>query len=74
MELGEDNESLNDIQQQTKRLRSLTDDLVMLTRMEESETTLQKIEFPLSEVVEEAAHPLFALAINQEKELVLCQN
>lgn len=70
MELGENNESLQDIQQQTKRLRSLTDDLVMLTRMEEAETTMQKIDFPLSEVVAEAAYPFSALAVSQEKEFI----
>ena len=52
MEFGE-NESLQDIEQQVTRLRDLTDDLVLLARMEESEQTLQKIPFPLSEVAEE---------------------
>lgn len=69
MELGE-NESLADIQQQTKRLKSLTNDLVMLARMEESEQTMQKIEFPISEVVAETAHPFRALALQQGKEFV----
>ena len=68
MELGE-NESLTDIAQQTKRLRSLTGDLVMLARMEESEDDLQKIEFPVSEVVADAAQPFRNLAMQQEKEL-----
>ncbi len=62
IELGEDNESLADIKSQTLRLRSLTDDLVMLTRMEEAENNLQKIDFPISEVVSDAAHPFFTLA------------
>lgn len=52
MEFGK-NESLQDIEQQVTRLRDLTDDLVLLARMEESEQTLQKIPFPLSEVAEE---------------------
>lgn len=52
MEFGE-NESLQDIEQQVTRLRDLTDDLVLLARMEESEQTLQKIPFPLSEVAKE---------------------
>lgn len=69
MELGE-NESLTDIQQQTKRLASLTNDLVMLARMEESENTLQKIEFPVSDVVMEIAKPFQTLALQQGKELV----
>ncbi len=67
MDLGTDNESLQDIQLQTRRLRSLTDDLVLLARMEEAETTISKIDFPLSEVVAEIAHTFEALAIREEK-------
>lgn len=69
MEIGT-NESLTDIQQQAERLKSLTNDLVMLTRMEESGDTMQKIAFPISEVVAEAAHPFRALALQQGKEFV----
>lgn len=69
MEIGE-NESLADIQQQTKRLKALTNDLVLLARMEESEETMQKIEFPISEVVAETAHPFRTLALQQGKEFV----
>ena len=68
-ELGE-NESLADISQQTKRLRSLTNDLVMLARMEESEDKMQKIEFPISDVVAEAVAPFNNVAIQQGKEFV----
>ncbi len=70
MELGEENESLIDIIQQTKRLRSLTEDLVMLSRMEEAEESMQKIEFPISDIVEEAAHPFVGLARGEGKELL----
>ncbi len=70
MELGEENESLMDIIGQTKRLRSLTDDLVMLSRMEEAEESIQKIEFPISDIVEEASHPFVGLARNEGKELL----
>ncbi len=66
MELGE-NESLSDILQQTKRLKALTDDLVTLARMEEAEDAMQKIVFPLSEVVAEAAQPYHKLAAQQGK-------
>ncbi len=69
MELGEENESLSDIKSQTLRLRSLTDDLVMLTRMEEAEENMQKIDFPISEVVAETAHPFVTLADTQGKTL-----
>lgn len=66
-EIGE-NESLSDIAQQTERLRALTNDLVMLARMEEAEETMQKIDFPISEVVAEAVAPFKNVAIQQGKE------
>jgi len=68
-DLGE-NESLSDIASQTKRLRTLTNDLVMLARMEEAEATMPKIEFPISEVVAEAVAPFKNVAIQQGKEFV----
>ncbi len=70
MELGQDNECLGDISQQTKRLRSLTEDLVMLSRMEEAENPVAKIDFPLSELVAETAHPFKAIAVSQQKEFI----
>lgn len=70
MELDNDNESLADIKEQTKLLKSLTDDLVLLTRMEEAESNMPKIEFPLSEVVFETANSFNALAAKQNKELI----
>lgn len=66
MDLGE-NESLEDIRQQTTRLRLLTDDLVLLARMEETGNALPKIEFPLSEVAEETLRPFQTLAEQQNK-------
>ncbi len=71
MELGNGNESLQDIQQQTKRLRSLTEDLVMLTRMEESEHKMIKVGFPISDVITETAMPFKHMAISQGKNFVL---
>ena len=67
MEFGE-NEWLEDIQKQARRLTSLTNDLVMLSRMEEAENTMQMIEFPFSDVVSEAALSFQALAQTQEKD------
>lgn len=67
MELGQ-NECLEDIQQQTKRLTSLTNDLVYLARMEEAEDSLQMIEFPVSEVVQDTAAPFHTLAQAQGKQ------
>lgn len=68
-ELGE-NESLSDIAQQTKRLCTLTNDLVMLARMEESEASIQKIEFPVSEVVAEAVQSFKNVAVQQGKHFI----
>jgi len=69
MEIGE-NESLTDIQLQTQRLCSLTNDLVTLVRMEETEDSLSKIDFPISEVASETVNSFCAVALNEEKELV----
>ena len=68
MDLGE-NEWLRDIQQQTRRLADLTHDLILLSRMEEDNTRLQPIEFPLSDVVEETVQAFQALAKTQGKTL-----
>ncbi len=54
MEIGE-NESISDISHQIEKLRDLTDDLVMLTRMEEEKEKLTKIEFPISDIVHDTA-------------------
>lgn len=61
MESGE-SESLADIRQQTKRLTALTNDLVYLARMEESEQSVPMVEFPISETVRETAEPFRAPA------------
>lgn len=54
MEL-ENNEWVRDIQKQAKRLNSLTSDLGMLAQMENAHETPQMIDFPVSDVVMEAA-------------------
>lgn len=68
MEFGE-NECLLDIKQQAARLTSLTNDLVYLARMEESEGSLEMIDMPISDVVSETVAPFQAVAQGQEKEL-----
>lgn len=68
MELGP-NESLADIRQQTKRLTVLTNDLVSLARMEEAETQLPKVPFPVSEVVWEAVEPYANLFAQRQRVL-----
>lgn len=67
MDIGE-NEWLNDIQTQTKRLAQLTNDLILLSRMEEQPQT-EKIEFPVSDLVEEAVETFQALARTCNKNL-----
>ena len=66
MDIGE-NECLEDIRQQAKRLTTLTNDLVYLARMEESENRLQMIEFPVSEIVQETAMSFKTPVQAQEK-------
>lgn len=69
MELGE-NEWLEDIKKQTNRLTELTNDLIYLARMDESDNRLQMVEFPFSDVVAETADSFQALAQTQHKEFV----
>lgn len=68
LDVGE-NESIEDIRQQTKRLRRLTDDLVYLARMEESGATLTVTEFPISDIVSEALDE-FDARIRSEKKIL----
>ena len=69
METGE-NEWIRDIRRQTARLASLTNDLTYLSRLEEQHP-LQKMEFPLSDVVDETAQSFQAPARTQGKHLRL---
>jgi len=66
MELGE-NEWLTDIQKQAERLTILTNDLIYLSRMEESNHSLPMIELPFSDLVSETAASFQALAKTQGK-------
>ena len=70
MDIG-DNESLKDIRQQTERLTGLTNDLVYLSKMEESQSKLTMVDFPISEVVTDAAEQFRTLVQSQGKELYL---
>ena len=58
----DENEWLQDIREQTKRLADLTGSLVMLSRMEEGQNGNLKVEFPLSDMVEEVCHTFQAPA------------
>lgn len=66
MDFGE-SEWISDIRDQTHRLTDLTNRLITLARMEESQPKMQMIDFPLSDLVEETAHSFQALAITQNK-------
>ncbi|MBR3460127.1 MAG: HAMP domain-containing histidine kinase [Clostridia bacterium] len=55
LELDGEKEELTEIREQTVRLTGLTNDLIMLSKMEEAEHTIQKIDFPLSDLVSETA-------------------
>ena len=58
----EENEWVDDIKKQTKRLASLTNDLVSLARMEEAGASLSKTQLKLSELIEEEASAYEMLA------------
>lgn len=66
MECGE-NEWLSDIRKQTVKLKDLTNSLIYLSKMEESRDEVQKIDFPISDLVEETAGSFEALAVTQNK-------
>lgn len=69
MEFGR-NEWLDDIRAQTRRLTSLTGDLIMLSRMEEAEK-MQMINFPVSDLIVETAASFQALALTQNRRMEL---
>lgn len=69
MDIGE-NEWLTDIQNQSKRLADLTNDLIILSRMEESGKKPVMVEFSFSDMVEETVNTFQALAKTQNKTLV----
>lgn len=67
MDLGE-SEWLSDIRLQTRRLTALTNELVYLSRMEESDASLPLAPIPFSEIVSETAHSFQSLAQTQDKD------
>ncbi len=69
MEIGE-NEWLEDMKRQTKRLAKLTNDLVYLARMEEAGTAMKVVEFSISDVINETVISFQALAKAQGVEFV----
>ena len=67
LDLGEDNEWLQDIHKQTQRLAGLTNDLVYLSRMEEAQKDIPHVDFPVSDVISEQAQSFRSLAMTQGK-------
>lgn len=62
LSLESDKEEIDEIRSQTKRLTELTNNLVYLSKMEESEHKIQKTDFPLSDLVAETVYSFQALA------------
>ena len=69
-EYGED-ECISDIRQQTNRLTSLTNNLIYLARMEETDKSLDLIDIPLSDAVRETVLEFKPVADSQGKEIIL---
>ena len=63
------NEWLTDIKAQTKRLSELTQDLILLSKMEESSTVLDMKDLNLSEIARAHAGSFEAVAIASEKSI-----
>lgn len=66
MDFGE-NEWITDIRKQTEHLTELTNDLIVLSRMDEQDENVQTEEIPLSELAEEALDSFRMLASAQNK-------
>lgn len=69
MEIGEENEWLQDICRQTKRMTALTNDLLALSRMDENRQQFTMIDFPISDVVDETVSSFQALAFSKGKNI-----
>jgi len=69
MEIGEENEWLQDICVQTKRMTALTNDLLSLSRMDEHRQQFHMIDFPISDVVGETVQSFQALARSKGKSI-----
>ena len=70
LDYGE-NEWLTDIKKQTKRLATLTKDLIYLSRVEEDGYKPACLDFPISDMISERAMSFLAIAKTKGKELSL---
>ena len=68
---GGESEWTRDIKAQTKRLSDLTADLIFLSRMEETDRSMNFIPFPFSDMVVDAAQSFVALAKTQNRALTV---
>ena len=68
MDIGE-NEWLDDIRRQTKRLTKLTNDLIYLSRMEEGTDIKELSSFSISNVCQEEADSFSAVAMKRDLEI-----
>lgn len=64
-----DNEWTEDIRLQTRRLVSLTNDLILLSKMEEANPPVTMVELPFSDLASETAQSFQALAKSRQKTL-----
>ena len=63
------NEWIEDIQKQTIRLRDLTNDLIYLSKMEENQSSVPMVDFPISETAEDVLKSFRASAVACSKTL-----
>ncbi|MBQ3276367.1 MAG: HAMP domain-containing histidine kinase [Oscillospiraceae bacterium] len=64
-----DSEWIDDIRLQTKRLTSLTNDLIFLSRMDEENMKVRRMDFPISDMVNEAVQSFRSRALRENKDL-----
>lgn len=69
MDIGEDNEWLEDICKQTSRLAQLTNDMLSLSRMDAGKTQSSMIKFPISDVIYETVQSFQTLARSNGHEI-----
>ena len=63
------NEWIDDIRAQTKRLASLTNDLIFLSKMDEENLQIQRLDFPISDMVSESVQSFRSRVLRENKEL-----
>ena len=63
-----ENESFSDMRTQTKLLTELTNNLVYLSKMEEAGKAFKKIDFPVSDLIQETAQQFRSLAQTRNRD------